>query len=403
MVKKGHTVTIIASNFNHKTREYHFDDTDALEKGREEIINGVRFIWLPATQYSGNGVKRGLGMFTFLFKALGVKKKFGLDRPDVIVGSSPTLITALAANLLSTRLKSSFVMEVRDVHPASLIEISGYSKWHPLIVFFSMIEQFLYRQADVIISVLPKLLDHVSRHGVTDNTFFVVSNGVDIERFNLQEKQPDDEFSIMYTGAMALGNDIIRPIRAMALLSEEECYNRKGQKIVLRLIGNGPERPALEKSAKELGVSGTRVRFEASVPQTKIASVMASADSFIILLKDCSLWLEHGISPNKINDYLASGRPTVTIFSSANNPIAEADAGIALEGDASDLEIAKAFLELANLPGDRHARMGANGHDAARNRHSFSALSETFEIALRTAIERFDGHARRGTPHKGSI
>lgn len=49
-VKMGHNVTIIAASFSHLRQKN--PDISAIT---EEVIDGIRYIWLPVNKYQGNG------------------------------------------------------------------------------------------------------------------------------------------------------------------------------------------------------------------------------------------------------------------------------------------------------------------------------------------------------------
>lgn len=129
LIAHGHDVTIIASSFDHVSR------TEKRLKSREgwkiEIFEGVRFLWLRTPAYSGNGLARVWNMSVFAVKALVEPSKHLLKEPDIIVGSSPHLFGALAAERLATRLNVPFVLEVRDLWPQSLIDLGNLSRGTP--------------------------------------------------------------------------------------------------------------------------------------------------------------------------------------------------------------------------------------------------------------------------------
>ena len=117
----GHRVTIIASGYNHwRRREEHLA---AGESWRQSTVDGVSFIWLRTPPYGGNpgrmwnmavyGLRAWRGSW---LSAIG-------ERPDVILGSSPHLFAALAAQLACC-FRVPFLLEIRDIWPQILVDLA---------------------------------------------------------------------------------------------------------------------------------------------------------------------------------------------------------------------------------------------------------------------------------------
>lgn len=385
LAARGHDITVVTSNFNHKTRSFIFDDGASLVNGHEKNFDGVRFIWLPATAYAGNDMRRVLGMFTYPWRALQIDWVKRIGRPDVVLGSSPNLVSARGILRLARKIKTPFVMEVRDAHPDSLVELGGISPKHPAIMALRCIERQCYIGADAIVSVLPNFYEHLKEFGVKPQQFFHVPNGVDLSAFPDIPTPKHDTFDIMYSGAMGRANNLDRLVRAMVEVERRGLDTTLP--VRLRLVGDGPKREALKALVAECNLSKRRVLIEPSVPHNSISSKLSEADAFVFLLMDSPLWMAHGVSPNKINDYLAGGRPTLTIISSANNSIQEAGGGVHIPGNAGPERIADAMLALAALDPAERAAMGQRARQAAHDRYSFPVLAEKLEQAFHFAIK----------------
>lgn len=152
LVAAGHEVTVIAGD-----RHYAERDRSRLREGesaRIDDVEGVRFVSLRTPAYKRNFWKRGLNLLAFVAR-LGRLDREGLDlpRPEVVVGSSPSLTAAFGAWWLAHRLRVPFVLEVRDLWPMSLIDLGGLSPRHPAVLVLGALERFLYRRAAAIITV----------------------------------------------------------------------------------------------------------------------------------------------------------------------------------------------------------------------------------------------------------
>ena len=65
--------------------------------------------------------------------------------------------TDLSANL------HDLLHEVHDLWPLSPMELGGYSRWHPFIMLLQAAEDYACRHADAIVSILPKVREHLAR------------------------------------------------------------------------------------------------------------------------------------------------------------------------------------------------------------------------------------------------
>src|SRR5205823_10079909 len=151
LIHRGHDVIVIASSFNHATGRQISCSKRKLSTFKR--FGRVPFLLLRVPAYRTN-VARLWNMFVFAFKVwlgLGTRR---MRRPDIVVGSSLTLLAAFAAERLARRIRVPFVLEIRDLWPRTLIDM-GMHPYHPVVVGFGIIERYLYRNADKIVTLLP--------------------------------------------------------------------------------------------------------------------------------------------------------------------------------------------------------------------------------------------------------
>lgn len=99
--------------------------------------------------------------------------------------------------------------------------------------------------------------------------------GVDPESFPLVEFRPNPEpFELLSAGGMASPRAFQILIQSAGLLAQA------GRSVVLRLVGDGPDRPMLQRLAGELGVAGIVV-FEGWKNQEELRASYARADIFV--------------------------------------------------------------------------------------------------------------------------
>jgi glycosyltransferase involved in cell wall biosynthesis len=384
LILRGHDVKVIASSFDHVCRQ------EAHLRGGEwhkhEVVDGVPFLWLWTPAYSGNDLLRVINMFTFAGWLWPVLKPHRLRTPDVIIGSVPTIFSALAAARLAKRLHVPFVLEVRDLWPQVLVEFWNLSPAHPVVRFLRLIEKYLYRCSERILTLLPGSIDYFIEKGADREKVFWLPNGIDMHLVPSPAPPPQrDTFTVMFIGnhGLAYGLDVL--LDAAASL-ERELVNCP---IRIRLIGDGPEKRRLQARAEREGIR--IVSFEDPVPKRLIYPMLQEADAFLMTLKDVPVF-RRGTSPNKVFDYLASVRPIIHCGDLTFDYLSKTNAGIAVPaGDACSL--ANAIAAMARITAETRMEMGWRGRHYVEENFDVSKLSIGLEKVLHEAIDRY-GHKR---------
>ena len=369
LVRRGHDVTIVASSFDHTMRrELH------LQRGEHhklEDVGGVPFLWLRTPPYLGNTAARVRNMLAF---GLQVWRRLTHEvvEPDVILGSSPHLFAALAAERLAARYAIPFVFEVRDLWPQTLIDLGHFPRHHPFVVLLDRIERYLYRRAGRIVTLLPRAADHIREKGTDPSKVTWIPNGIDLD---LVPTPPPPRrrkmITVMYAGAHGLANDLNLVLDAANMLQQDGWADR----VHFRMVGDGPEKSGLIRRAQGLGL--VNIDFEAAVPKENVYKRLAEADAFVMVLQNSSLF-RWGISPNKLFDYLASARPVIFCVNTSFNPIEETRAGITVVSqDASNLVMA--IRKLTEISPEERWHMGLRGRRYVEANHSMSNLASRLE------------------------
>lgn len=309
-LSKKHSITLWGSNFIHHNKTFRFSRWTMIKK---EMLEGFRYLWLGAIPYRDNGALRFVNMLLYAL-CFFVAGLFQRERPDVVIGSSPPLFTAFSAMLLAKVKKALFILEVRDLWPDSLIDITG-RKHKLLIRLLGWMELVLYREADKIIVLTEGIHQRIQHKGTPLDKLFFLPNGIDTESVtipsdNLIERQKlrqalgilNDDFVCMYAGAHGPANNLSQLIQAMELLREEN-------RIKIVLMGEGVEKTQLQQMTTEKGL-GESIRFLPAVAKSQVQEYLSCADAFLICLKDVPLF--EGALPNKLFDYLLHDKPIIT-------------------------------------------------------------------------------------------
>lgn len=372
LVAMGHQVRLITGAFSHLLSEV----PEMNSRFKEEKIDGIDYVWVRTKHYSASkSFGRIIGMFRFIYNLLFLKVN-SLEKPDVIVVSSISPLPILNAYFWAKKYKAKLIFEVRDIWPLSLIELGNVSKYHPFVVLLQMIENFAYRKADRVISVLPNALQHMQAHGLKPEKFSYIPNGIDCMEANNKESysiqipnyNPEKKFLVGYLGTLGIANALDYFIEAAEKLKDH-------QDIAFVLVGKGQEEAHLLKKIKEKGL--TNIKFYPLVSKDQVQTVLSQFDVCYVG------WFKHplyrfGISANKIFDYMLSGKPIIHSSDASNDPIKEARCGISVASEDSN-KIAHAILSLKNKTLQERIELGKNGSEYVRKNHDYKQLALKYE------------------------
>jgi glycosyltransferase involved in cell wall biosynthesis len=229
------------------------------------------------------------------------------------------------------------------------------------------LEKSLCGRAQRIIVLMPKAVDYIQALGVPAEKISWIPNGFDRTDCPRPTRPANHrEFVLMYFGGHGNANMLDMLFDALVLVKDRQL----ALPLKVRLIGNGPLKPALMVRAHRDGLDF--VQFEDAVPRNRIPAVSAEADGFIVCLADLPLY-RFGISLNKLFDYLAAGRPVILAGNPANNPVDEARAGITVKPEP--LAMADAIADLVAMPLERRYRCGENARRHVEDLYTYDNLA----------------------------
>lgn len=118
---------------------------------------------------------------------------------------------------------------------------------------FVRVGTFLLRYFDAVVPLSEKLVSDMKRLGVPDHKTRFISNGVDLKEIDQTLSKPGVDDS---SGRPGIGKTVgyigrMIPLKGLAdLLSVFESMYKTDPELTLQMIGDGPQRPELEKQAE---------------------------------------------------------------------------------------------------------------------------------------------------------
>jgi len=370
-VKQGHDVTIFAGSYSHLFT--HLPKTEGMFT--KEVIDGINYTWVKTPKYkSSKSIGRVWSMLVFMFKLFFVNI-FKYEKPDSIIVSSLSIFPVLNAFIWSKIFKIEFIFEVRDIWPLTLIEVGGISKYHPLVIFLSWFEKLGYKKAKYVVSVLPYAKEHMINHGMQEDKFRYIPNGINLDEVenyeeisnDIKKYLPKNKFIIGYVGTIGIANALDYFVEAARLL-------KKNEDIHFVLVGKGGELERLKKYCKDYEL--LNVTFINPIPKVQVQSILKLFDVCYLGWHNKDIY-RYGVSANKIFDYMYSAKPILHSISTKNDIIEHAKCGLTIESEDSKV-IRKAILALSLENISKLDKMGQNGKEYVLKYHNYNALSKKY-------------------------
>jgi glycosyltransferase involved in cell wall biosynthesis len=209
--------------------------------------------------------------------------------------------------------------------------------------------------------------------------FSCIPNGIDLEEWTgTQSALPTDleariraesakgHFLVGYAGSHGSANALDNLVEAAVLLRDAP--------ISFILVGQGPDKSALEAAARKRGLRN--VVFMPAVPKSAVPALLARMDALYIGWRRIPIY-RFGISPNKLMDYMMSGRPVVHAVEAGNDPVRESDCGMSVPPE-DPAALAAAIAGLRSLDPGARAAMGARGRRYVEAHHDYRVLARRF-------------------------
>jgi glycosyltransferase involved in cell wall biosynthesis len=139
-----------------------------------------------------------------------------------------------------------------------------------------------------------------------------------------------EKIKIIYLGSIGQSNSVITLVKAAEILCSHEKFS-------FEIYGDGPECQNLKDYVAQKQLNN--IYFGGNVNQSKVPDILHSADMLFHGSNDSELY-SFGISPNKLSEYMAAGRPILNSYSGGFDPISEGNSGLTSKaGDSTALAL----------------------------------------------------------------
>lgn len=307
LVRRGHEVFIFAPSYGQADEQFEATDVAGDSDRRIQII---RFPSVAAPNYPGFRLA--------IPYQPGLRQRVRELGLHVIHSHTPFLLGGVALSLARTTdaplVFTHHTLYHEYVHYAPIGR--GVARWW----VWNHVARYC-RRADLVIAPSNVVAAQVHEGYRVGTPVEVIPSGINLDLFNDSQRDrrwlrreygiPETAWVLVNVGRLTLEKNPGLLLRAFAILRDDEkeraASGQEAPPRYLVLVGDGPQRPALEAEARELGVAD-RVIFSGRQPPARVADALLGADLFLM----ASYTETQGLV---VAEALAAGLPVVVVDS----------------------------------------------------------------------------------------
>jgi wblI protein len=299
-------------------------------------------------------------------------------QPDAVIASSTYPLDTYGADKIAKLSGAKYIHEVHDMWPSTLYELGGMSRNNPFVRLMQRAEDFAYRHCDQVVSLLNHSKEYMVQHGLAEEKFNCITNGVIKEEWEnpvpipeehsqiLNKMKDEGKFIVGYFGGHSISNNLDM------LLSVAKKITDKN--VCFVLVGDGSYKDRLKQSAKEQNLNN--VVFLPAIDKSAIPNLITYFDIVTIFAANTKLY-RFGICMNKMFDAMMGGKPLLMSVTTPETIVEKANAGIVTKAGDIDGYI-EAVEKLKIMPADELSNMGRLGHELVSSECTYDILATKF-------------------------
>lgn len=353
---RGNEVTILTGHPNYPSGKVFPDFRNSPESFVQ--FGAAAVVRVPLIPRGSGALGLLLNYLSFALNAslLGAWRLRGLNF-DVIFVFEPSPITVGLPAVLLRRLKRApLAFWVLDLWPETL-EAVGAVRSPTVLRWVGRLVSFIYNRCDLILAQSRSFIPQIRKYCTADTRVEYFPSWSD-SVFDFSAVQPavevpdgKDFFSVVFAGNVGDAQDFPAILSAAELLKSQK-------KIRWLVVGDGRMTEWVRAEIERRGLSDCFLllgRFSVD----RMPSFYKHADALLVSLKDTAIFAM--TIPGKLQSYMASGIPVLAMLNGEGAEIVRGSgSGLCCPaGDGGAL--ARLVLELADMPPDERARMGARG------------------------------------------
>ncbi len=334
------------------------------------ITSGYRFWGMQREQWKGatlyripllprgqnSGLRLLLNYLSFVFFGLvcGSWLVRGREYDVIFVYGVSPILSAIPALFIGWLKGIKVITWVQDLWPDSLLA-TGYIHNSRIIASVRHVVRFIYRHTDLLLVQSQAFVKPV-RGLALETRIVYYPNSVDVNFSSPVIGDPpkvsglDGGFSVMFAGNIGSAQGVSVIVEAASLLKEY-------LDIHFVVLGDGSSRKGMFNAVQERNL--TNLHLPGRFPESTMPGFMQKASALLLTLSDKPIFAL--TVPNKVQAYMASGRPIIACLNGEGaRLVVEAGAGLATPAEDANA-LAETVLHLYGLSAGDLKTMGDNG------------------------------------------
>jgi glycosyltransferase involved in cell wall biosynthesis len=300
-----------------------------------------------------------------------------------VYGLSP-ILQAIPALFIGWLKGVRVTVWVQDLWPESL-EATGYIRNRRVLAWVRKIVEFIYRNSDLLLVQSKGFEERVAALASgTPVVYFpnsvdaIFCNPSDVSLPNIAPL--DKGFSVMFAGNVGVGQAIEVIVGAAVLL-------RNCPEIQFVVFGQGSRWDWMCDQVLQRGLNN--LHLPGRYPVETMPGLMQKASVLLVTLADQPIFA--ATVPNKIQAYMASGRPILACLNGEGaRLVLEAGAGLAVPAEDAH-GLAEAVLQLYQMTEGERTAMGDNGRRYFKEHFDHERLTDELFVQLQRISEGVEG------------
>lgn len=326
----------------------------------------------------GFSIKRILSWFIFEWNLRRFFHRQN-DKPDVVLVSSLSLLTALNGIYLKKKFNVRFILEIRDIWPLSLVELSSLKMSNPLVKILGWVEKRAYKNADHIVGSMPNLKAHVGEiiGNIEKVSFVPMAFNPEFYKYqeklpeSMQNKIPKDQFIVGYAGTIGNANAMETLLESISYLNDTDIY--------ICILGDGPLKETYEQK-----YASDQLIFLGKTEKEKVQDFLSHCDLLVNTWHPSKLY-RYGVSPNKWIDYMYARKPIIVAYDGFQSIINEAGCGEFIEAENPKL-LAEKIKAYSKKSKEELEEIGFRGKRYLEDHLSLDILAEKYSELFEETI-----------------
>ncbi len=299
-------------------------------------------------------------------------------RPDVVVLAHPSYLCGVVALMSAKILGIPTLLDYPDAWTPLATETAGLRDGHWMPPVLSMLEKFVARRADRIVSITEGLTKYIRSLG-TRAPVEIISNGADETHFCAQNGEDArlslglsrDAEVILYSGRLEPWSGVHELVETIRIVT------RQNPRAHFLFVGDGS---AAAQFVSEVGEAklDCSVTFCGFQPYAMMPSIISACDVAIVPFPHTPT--TEFCSPVKLFEYMLMQKPIITTDLPGVREAVTED-HVCFIQNLSSAELSQAIVTLLNDP-SRRATLGKNSFRQSFDKHRWSCLAAEFAASM---------------------